>query len=265
MPAIEFACPHCDFPTRVPADLAGKQGRCSSCKRVIEVPDVPPVSSRASGRSPLAVTPDPGRVSGRTGAAPERRPSTRASAAHPGRSSDVGGPAQGRPSEAGGVDEARRSGGGRVDRARRARPPSGAREADPAPPGDPEHAEDEASTGKVDVAALVAQVDARGGGGGGGGGGVPRIAWVAVVLTALFPAIGVGVSLFAIKEATRRGRGVGLAWGTLLVGVTIFVSQLLYLVSGRSKPVLFGSMAVMLAAGIPLVRRLARGAGLRGA
>lgn len=49
MPAgIEFACPHCLRVTRVPVTLAGKQGRCSGCRKVIQVPSGVP----ASGRTP---------------------------------------------------------------------------------------------------------------------------------------------------------------------------------------------------------------------
>jgi hypothetical protein len=36
---IEFECPHCARVTRVPADLAGKQGRCAGCRKILEVPD----------------------------------------------------------------------------------------------------------------------------------------------------------------------------------------------------------------------------------
>lgn len=36
--AIEFKCPHCARVTRVPGHLAGKQGPCPGCKKVIEVP-----------------------------------------------------------------------------------------------------------------------------------------------------------------------------------------------------------------------------------
>lgn len=35
---IKFACPHCDHVCRVPAELAGKQGRCPECLRGLEVP-----------------------------------------------------------------------------------------------------------------------------------------------------------------------------------------------------------------------------------
>jgi hypothetical protein len=35
---------------KVPVTLAGKQGRCAGCRKVIEVPDVPPTGGR---------TPDP--------------------------------------------------------------------------------------------------------------------------------------------------------------------------------------------------------------
>lgn len=36
---IEFECPHCRRVTRVPADLAGKQGRCAQCRKILEVPN----------------------------------------------------------------------------------------------------------------------------------------------------------------------------------------------------------------------------------
>ena len=34
---IKFACPHCDHVCRVPAELAGKQGRCPECLKGLEV------------------------------------------------------------------------------------------------------------------------------------------------------------------------------------------------------------------------------------
>ncbi|MGE0713569.1 MAG: hypothetical protein AB7N76_37210 [Planctomycetota bacterium] len=36
--AIKFACPHCDRVCKVPAELAGKQGRCPGCRKGLEVP-----------------------------------------------------------------------------------------------------------------------------------------------------------------------------------------------------------------------------------
>ena len=36
--SIKFACPYCDAIARVPAKLAGKQGMCPTCEKVIEVP-----------------------------------------------------------------------------------------------------------------------------------------------------------------------------------------------------------------------------------
>jgi Zn finger protein HypA/HybF involved in hydrogenase expression len=35
---IKFACPHCDHVCRVPAEFAGKQGRCPECRKGLEVP-----------------------------------------------------------------------------------------------------------------------------------------------------------------------------------------------------------------------------------
>lgn len=35
---IKFLCPHCDRVCRVPAELAGKQGRCPGCQKGLEVP-----------------------------------------------------------------------------------------------------------------------------------------------------------------------------------------------------------------------------------
>lgn len=73
-PVIEFACPHCSRVTRVPPNLAGKQGRCSGCRKVIEVPAglVP----RESGRQ-TAATGDLQPWSGaeNPAAVPRRRPS----------------------------------------------------------------------------------------------------------------------------------------------------------------------------------------------
>ncbi len=37
-PAIKFACPNCQRICKVPAELAGKQGRCPGCRKGLEVP-----------------------------------------------------------------------------------------------------------------------------------------------------------------------------------------------------------------------------------
>ena len=39
---IEFVCPHCLRPCKVPPELAGKQGRCPGCGKYLEVPRVSP-------------------------------------------------------------------------------------------------------------------------------------------------------------------------------------------------------------------------------
>lgn len=54
-PAIEFACPHCGHVARVAPGLAGKQGRCSSCRKVLEVPTG--LEPRPSGRATAAAGP----------------------------------------------------------------------------------------------------------------------------------------------------------------------------------------------------------------
>ncbi len=54
-PAIEFACPHCGHVARVAPTLAGKQGRCASCRRVLEVPTG--LETRPSGRATAAAGP----------------------------------------------------------------------------------------------------------------------------------------------------------------------------------------------------------------
>lgn len=54
-PAIEFACPHCGHVARVAPGLAGKQGRCSSCRKVLEVPSG--LEPRPSGRATAAAGP----------------------------------------------------------------------------------------------------------------------------------------------------------------------------------------------------------------
>lgn len=52
MPAgIEFECPHCHRVTKVPLSLAGKQGRCAGCRKVLEVPAAPPPGA-GGGRTP---------------------------------------------------------------------------------------------------------------------------------------------------------------------------------------------------------------------
>ena len=35
---VEFACPHCDDPIKVNADMAGKQYPCPSCRKIVKVP-----------------------------------------------------------------------------------------------------------------------------------------------------------------------------------------------------------------------------------
>lgn len=49
---IEFECPHCRRVTRVAAELAGKQGRCAQCRKILEVPN-PDVESSARRTSHL--------------------------------------------------------------------------------------------------------------------------------------------------------------------------------------------------------------------
>src|SRR5438067_2138278 len=35
---IEFTCPQCDEPVKMPVDLEGKQAPCPACRRIIKVP-----------------------------------------------------------------------------------------------------------------------------------------------------------------------------------------------------------------------------------
>jgi len=37
---IDFDCPFCDEPVKLPADLAGKRAPCPACKRIIKVPEL---------------------------------------------------------------------------------------------------------------------------------------------------------------------------------------------------------------------------------
>src|SRR5579883_2038809 len=37
---IDFECPFCDEPVKLPADLAGKRAPCPACKRIIKVPEL---------------------------------------------------------------------------------------------------------------------------------------------------------------------------------------------------------------------------------
>lgn len=76
MPAgIEFECPHCDRVTKVPVDLAGKQGRCPGCRKVFEVPAADPAVLRRSAeeRQSAAERPAPAASAG------SRRPPASAS------------------------------------------------------------------------------------------------------------------------------------------------------------------------------------------
>ena len=45
---IKFKCPHCDRLCRVPADLAGRQGRCPGCQGVLEVPSPAPAAPESA-------------------------------------------------------------------------------------------------------------------------------------------------------------------------------------------------------------------------
>lgn len=49
--AIKFSCPHCERICKVPAELAGKQGRCPGCKKGLEVP-LETAEHLRSGRMP---------------------------------------------------------------------------------------------------------------------------------------------------------------------------------------------------------------------
>jgi len=54
--AIKFSCPYCRRVCKVPAELAGKQGRCPGCRKGLEVPLATTLSAegQVTGRLPRA-------------------------------------------------------------------------------------------------------------------------------------------------------------------------------------------------------------------
>lgn len=224
-PAIEFACPHCGHVARVAPGLAGKQGRCSSCRKVLEVPTG--LETRPSGRATAAAGPLLP-YSGAENPAAVPRTSKKMPAASPQAEP------QGPPRESKRVPT-RSSGAGKVDPPALPKveelplpgeldePPddSTAKIAPPAPPPPPVPPWGKAAgaaAGVLVVAGLAAV------------GGLPRfdamvlglslapaifvkIAWrdppwklvVGVGLSVLLPPIGVAVSLFGRSEAKEKG------------------------------------------------------------
>lgn len=45
--AVKFACPRCDKVSKVPAQLAGRKGRCPGCHTALRVPHIPTLSRAA--------------------------------------------------------------------------------------------------------------------------------------------------------------------------------------------------------------------------
>ncbi len=80
---IKFACPHCDRVVRVPAELAGKQGRCPGCRKGLEVPSESTLQSHrrdveraeSQRRSALGRLDELGRLSDMSGVVDAARPS----------------------------------------------------------------------------------------------------------------------------------------------------------------------------------------------
>ena len=64
--AIKFTCPHCERICKVPAELAGKQGRCPGCKKGLEVP-LETAEHLRSGRLPQRTSGSGAVDSGRSG------------------------------------------------------------------------------------------------------------------------------------------------------------------------------------------------------
>lgn len=196
---IEFACPHCQRVTKVPVTLAGKQGRCAGCRKVIEVPSGVP----ASGRTPdpedgLLDVLDARRASERV-----RRPSDRVAGLEPARPSDR-------------VPSApRRSGQGAVPRR-----------------SDLARVEDEAVGDEGSTTSVPAPVPpapgaepfrvwaAR----------IPLKIWIGLPTAVVLPALGVGLCVLGLRQAKERGHGVRMAWWGIGIGSTIMALNLLLLV-----------------------------------
>lgn len=220
---IEFACPHCQRVTKVPVTLAGKQGRCAGCRKVIEVPAGVPASGR---------TPDPeegllevlDRASGRV-----RRPSDRVAGLEPARRSERV-PAAPRNSGQGAVPA--RSGQGAVPAksGQGAVPPKSGQGAVPLPGEDglddvPSADDDEASTARVaaptppDPRRVPFFVWAR---------RVPLLIWIGLPASFPLPAIGVGLCVLGLRQAKQRGEGVRMAWWGIGIGSAIMILNLAY-------------------------------------
>lgn len=213
-PGIQFACPYCGRVTKVPVTLAGKQGRCAGCRKVLEVPTgVPP-----SGR-----TPDPEEglldvLEARRASERVRRPSERVPELEPRRPSQRVQEAQpGRPSQR---TAARRSDQGPV----RGRSGAGPVEADDVP------ADDEGSTTRVPPPQTPPgateprepfAVWAR---------RVPLKVWIGLPLAVLTPALGIGLCVLGLRQARENKAGVRMAWWGIGIGSTIMALNLIYLV-----------------------------------
>lgn len=251
MPAgIEFACPHCQRVTKVPVTLAGKQGRCAGCRKVLEVPSGVPTPGR---------TPDPDEgllevLEARRASERLRRPSDRVPGLEPARPSQrvPRRSGQGRvpaaddpdapddaPDDAPGDDVPRRSGRGRV------------RAADD--PDDPDVPPRRSDQGRVQPASDPVRLDEPGPDEDDDPGSttglaapppppakgqepflvwavrVPKKVWIGLFLSVPFPALGVGLCVLGLRQAKERGDGVRLAWSGIVTGSTILLLNLAYM------------------------------------
>ncbi len=57
---LKFPCPHCGCGLSVPADRAGKRGKCPRCKETLTVPVAPPPSGVVPAENGWATSPDSG-------------------------------------------------------------------------------------------------------------------------------------------------------------------------------------------------------------
>ncbi|MCO5171835.1 MAG: hypothetical protein M9894_36510 [Planctomycetes bacterium] len=231
MPAgIEFECPHCGRLTRVPMTLAGKQGRCSGCRRVIEVP---------SGVPPSGRTPDP--EDGLLEVLDARRASERVAR----RTSERREQAR-RPSEAAGeveADDARRRASARREQARRPSEAAGQVQAEDVLGPASERREqvrrpsevagrvvadgdvgddDEGSTARIDLRAapqgpVPFRVWSR---------QVPVKVWIGLPAAVIVPALGIVLCVLGLRQARAGGMGVRLAWAGISIGSVIMAYNL---------------------------------------